>query len=345
MWERTIRFRHMRNEAEVRRRARAVDFWKTHGLEAAMDAFDVSRPTLFRWQQALAKSRGRLDALDPKSTAPKRKRHRVVDHRIEEYIVAERDAHPRLGKEKMTVFLKDACRAWKIPPPSESTVGRIIHDLKGRRRIPAYRKVSVSAKTGKVIGREMRKYKKKRRVPKDFRPEHAGDLVETDTVVIFIDGVRRYIATAIDRESDFAFAYAYTHLSSTSARDFLRKFIDVAPFTVRNIQTDNGSEFAKYFASEVEALGITHFHTYPRHPKMNAFVERFNRTIQDEFASWRRQTLSHDIERFNHDLMEWLIWYNTKRPHRSLGLVAPLAYIVSTLPTAESQMWWTRTTH
>src|SRR3989344_4055514 len=148
MWERTIRYLHMRNEAEVRRRAKAIDFWKKHGWEGAMDAFDVSRPTLFRLQQSLASKQGRLDALDPKSRAPKGRRKRIVDPRIEQYIITERGVHPRLGKEKLTVFLQDECRKWKIPAPSESTVGRILHDLKERKRLPAYRKISVDARSG-----------------------------------------------------------------------------------------------------------------------------------------------------------------------------------------------------
>ena len=76
IWEHTVRFLNMRNEKEVRRRAKALDFWRDHGLLATVDAFGVSRPTLFRWKQALREKRGRLDALDPKSTAPKRRRRR-----------------------------------------------------------------------------------------------------------------------------------------------------------------------------------------------------------------------------------------------------------------------------
>ena len=80
------------------------------------------------------------------------------------------------------------------------------------------------AKTGIFRDRIVRKRKKLRR--KDYHPEKAGDLVQVDTVVKFINGIRRFIMTAIDVESDFAFAYGYTHLSSATGRDFLKKLRD-----------------------------------------------------------------------------------------------------------------------
>ncbi len=43
---------------------------------------------------------------------------------------------------------------------------------------------------------------------------------------------------------------------------------------------------------------------------MNAHVERFNRTIQEDWIDWHLQELLEpDI--FNHSLMDYLIWHNT----------------------------------
>lgn len=339
MWERTIRFRSMRNKQEVDRRVKALSFWEKHGFEAVRDAYGISRPTLFRWRKALNDREGRLEALDPKSTAPKKCPQRVVPLGVETFIIDERTEHPRLGKEKLAVLLKTE----KGIILSASTVGRIISNLKERKLLLAYTKAYLSGKTGKVLEHAPRKTAKKQRIPRDFRPERAGDLLEIDAVILIQDGKRRYILTAIDRESDFAFAYAYKTLSSASAADFLHKLLAIVPFTVRRIQTDNGSEFAKHFAAELERLGIPHFHTHPRSPKMNAFVERFNRTIQEEHAYLHRATLAHDIVRFNEGLVDWLLWYDTKRPHHSLGLLSPMQYLVSTLTAEESQMLWTST--
>jgi transposase InsO family protein len=331
MWERTIRYLHMRNETEVRRRAKAIDFWKKHGLAAALDAFDVSRPTLFRWQQALAKKQGHLDALDPRSTAPKNKRRRRYHPKLLERIIEHRTAHHRLGKGPLTVLLN--AEGFRV---SESYIGRCLCDLRNQGRLPTYRHVSISARTGKMVERKRLRRKKIRRAHKRG--------IETDTVVRFVDGIRRYIYTAIDVEKKFAFAAAYTTHSSASAADFLGKLIAVAPFPVTEIQTDNGSEFAAHFSDACKRLGIVQYHTYPRCPKMNCHVERFNRTLSEDFIAFNRGLLRDDLRAFNEALIDWLLWYNTVRPHQSLGMRSPLGYIVSTLPTRESQRYWTRTT-
>ena len=63
-----------------------------------------------------------------------------------------------------------------------------------------------------------------------------------NSIVRFRDGISRYIITAIDLVSGFAFAHGYSSLSSKSALDFFEKLEKVAPFKVSAIQTDNGSE-------------------------------------------------------------------------------------------------------
>lgn len=326
MWERTIRFRHMRNEHEVRRRAKALDVWRMHGIGAAIDAFDVSRPTLYRWKQALTSRQGHLDALDPKSRAPKHVRHRQYPEGLLERIIELREAHPRLGKKKLAVLLGI----------SESYAGRCVQDLAERGLLPALRKVSFQARTGRVF-EHVRTYRKKLRRPKEKRG------MELDTVIRFVDGIKRYVLTAIDVQRKFAFAAAYTGHSSTHAADFLRKVVSVCPFNIEELQTDNGSEFAKHFETACTDLGLTHFHTYPRTPKMNACIERFNRTLSEDFLVRNRILLRDDLTALNERLIDWLLWYNLERPHETLGMQAPLRYIVSTLTARESQMCWTCT--
>lgn len=330
MWERTIRFRSMRNKQEVERRVKILDFWQKHGAKAAQDAFSVSERTLFRWQAALAKRQGHLDALDPKSTAPKGRRKRVILPDVQTFIIEQRTAHPRLGKKKLAVFLKEDGYA-----VSESYVGRVVHDLKERRLLPQYRKLSFYARSGAHHERQQVRHVKLRRKQKSG--------MELDTIVRFIDGVKRYILTAVDVERKFAFAGAYTNHSSASAADFLRKAIEVCPFSISELQTDNGSEFAEHFEAACAILSLTHFNTHPRSPKENPFIERFNRTISEDFIMLNRPLLRDNVSGFNEKLVDWLIWYNTKRPHESIGLVSPLRYILSSLTAEDCQRYWTRT--
>lgn len=231
-----------------------------------------------------------------------------------------------MGKKKLAVLLK----------VSESYAGRTLHDLKKRGLLPAYHRITVT-KTGKLRVNMLKKRKKLR------RPKGAKKGIEIDTVVRFSLDIKRYIYTAIDIERRFAFAGAYESHSSKSAADFLKKLKEVAPFPITHLQTDNGSEFAKYFSDACRALDITQYHIYPRSPKMNAHIERFNRTVSEDFIMERRTLLATDLDRFNDELVDWLLWYNTERPHQSLGMLSPLQYIVRNLTAEECQRYWTST--
>jgi transposase InsO family protein len=330
LYERAVRYRHMRNKEVAEKRVKILTFWKTHGLQATKDAFGTGERTLYRWQAMLEAGGGRLETLDPKSTAPKGKRKRNIPYEIEQYIIQERTHHPRLGKKKLTPLLRE--QGYTV---SESYVGRVLSDLKKQNRIPNPVPLSFYARTGKHHERRMVKRKKIRRSTKRG--------MELDTIVRFIDGTKRYILTAIDVEKRFAFAGAYTSHSSESAKDFLGKLVTVCPFPITELQTDNGSEFALRFEEGCEKLNLIHFHTYPRTPKMNAHIERFNRTLSEDFVCWYKALLRDDVLAFNEKLVDWLLWYNTVRPHESLGLVSPLRYIVSTLSEEDCQKWWTRT--
>ena len=332
MWERVLRFRYMITE-EAKERCRILAFWEKHGDVATTEAFQVSRRTLFRWQKNLLKSLGKLEGLNKGSTVRKKKNKREIPEKVKNFILNERKFDSHLSKDKLAVLMKQD----GIANLSASTVGRMLDDLKKQGVLPKYTPLSYYAKSDSW--REKVKLKRKKLRSKG----HEGGLVKADTIVRFTDGIKRYIVTAIDKESKFAFAYAYTNHTSKGTTDFMKKFKSVAPLTLTHIQTDNGSEFAKHFEVLLEKDGVVHFHTYPRCPKMNSEIERFNRTLSDAFVSWNRKLLAHDIDEFNRRLMEWLLWYNTRRPHWTLGLISPLRYIVSTLPTRECQMLWTST--
>jgi len=332
-WERMIRFRDMIAKT-AQERTRILTFWKKHGDVATKEAFNTSRPTLYRWQHELDMAGGRLDALNPKSTAPKTRRKRVIPAKIEELILREREQEC-VSKDKLAKLIKED----DLGKYSASTVGRMLGDLKRQGKLPDPVKVSMYGNTGNVIERKVKSAKVKLR-----SKGHEGQLAKADSIIRFKDGIKRYILTGMDCESKFAFAYAYTSHSSKAASDFMDKLKWVSLVEITHVQTDNGSEFADHFDVFLEDNGIVHFHTYPRCPKMNAEIERFNRTLSEAFISRNRNLLAHDIDAFNAKLIDWLLWYNSRRPHWSLGLVSPLRYICNQLPE-KSQMWWTNAKH
>jgi hypothetical protein len=117
-WERVIRFRDMISK-KAQHKARVLTFWDKHGLEATIEAFEVKRRTLFNWKKQLEESRGKLEALNDKSRAPKKRRKRLWSTKVIEEIKRLRWKHPNLGKEKLYPLLKKCCnqhslKSWTV---------------------------------------------------------------------------------------------------------------------------------------------------------------------------------------------------------------------------------------
>lgn len=332
LYNEALRFRDMITP-QAEERVRILAFWQKHGTAATKEAFKVSRATLFRWQKTLKAGGGRIEALVPGKTVPKNKRRRIIPDAVRDLIRRERSME-KLGKEKLAKLLKDD----GIATFSASTVGRMLGDLKKKGALPNPVRLSLNGRTGNLIERKPGKPRKKLR-----SAGWEGGLVKADTIIRFTNGVRRYILTAIDLESEFAFAYAYPSHTSRAAADFMALFKSVAPLELEAVQTDNGSEFALHFEGFLDRQGIIHFHSYPRSPKMNAEIERFNRTLSEAFIAGRRNLLAYDLPAFNQALMDWLLWYNSRRPHWSIGLISPLRYVCNKLTAERSQMCWTST--
>jgi hypothetical protein len=53
------------------------------------------------------------------------------------------------------------------------------------------------------------------------------------------------------------------------------------------------------------------------------------------------ELLFTDLALFNRKLADWLVFYNTERPHHSLGQRSPLSFLLQHQP--ECQRYWTHT--
>jgi len=319
---------------KAERKAEIVTFFEKHGLKPTIDAFKVSRSSIYSWKKRLDNNNWNIQYLIEESKAPIHRRRRTVDWRTKECIIKLRLNHPGIGKDKIKPLLKD-----KGINISSSTIGRIIADLKRDNTIPRTNKVSFYARSGKLYERKIKRKKKLRK--KGYKPEKPGDLLQIDSIVLFINGVKRYIVTAIDVTSGFAFAHAYSKHTSNTAKDFFQKLETVIPYKIIHVQTDNGCEFLHRFHDYLNKKNIIHFFNYPRRPTQNAYIERFNRTIQEEHINYHLNELAYNQHNFNLELMEWLVWYNTKRPHQRFNQISPLKYLINNFGL--SNMLWTRT--
>ena len=164
-------------QKEIEERLKIIELFDEYGSQATGKAFGKSRSTVYLWKRRLKESGGRLSSLSPKDKEPKRKRKRLPDPFVEEFIIDYRTLHPGVDKTTITYVLKEVCEKKGIKPPSESTVGRIIHDLKGKGRLPKRTRVSLNGRTGKLHAREPRPAMKKTR-RKGFYPKLLGELVQ-----------------------------------------------------------------------------------------------------------------------------------------------------------------------
>lgn len=141
-----------------------------------------------------------------------------------------------------------------------------------------------------------------------------------------------YIHTAIDGYSRVAYSEILANERAVTAIGFWHRayaWFAEHGITVECVQTDNGACYkAHAFRAAVEATNAAHRRLPPRRPQWNGKVERFNRTMLDEWAYVRIYRSDHArVQAF----ARWLHLYNHHRCHTSLGGQAPLA-TVSNLP-------------
>lgn len=339
VYNRAVRYRYMITKQALER-LKILKHWNKYGLESAMDAFSVSRRTLFNWKKSFNKGGSKPEALNAKKRTPKQKRKRMWDLRILEEIKRIRDEHPNLGKEKIHPLLLDFCDASGIAEcPKPMTIGRLIKDMGGLRTFP--QKVSHFGKIKKVNRQKVL------RKPKDLAPSYPGHVMALDTIEKQKNGRRMYILTAIDIFTRTTYAIATKSHSSKTFAHFFFLIMQMFSYEIKFVLTDNGSEFKKYLDQLLKQNNITHYHTYPKTPKMNAHCESFNGTIQEEFVDYNVNLLFDDTSKFNEKLKDYLLFYNTQRVHYAfknkltpLDVLTRSDYYVSKLP-AECKNGWT----
>ena len=129
----------------------------------------------------------------------------------------------------------------------------------------------------------------------------------------------------VDTYGSFGFAYLHTGKLPEQAAAVLHN--EVLPqyeawgLEGKAVLTDNGREYCGKDSHPFElylALNdITHKKTRVNRPQTNGFVERFNRTLLDEFFRKAfREKFYESVEELQKDLDKYLRFYNTERPHQ-----------------------------
>lgn len=298
-------------------RLKVIRYYRRFGLDATLSAFPIKRSTLFLWQKALKDSGGRLGSLIPQSTRPYQVRQMNTHPLVLAEICRLRQRHYRLGKHKLYPLIKRYCNSLGLDTPKESTIGKII-----KRNQLFYGRPTFGYHDPARKRPQKRSKVRVRRAPK---PETGGYL-ELDTIETIIAGARRYTITAIDVKLKVVYAQTFTTKHTRNALAVLKTIIAVLPVTIHTVQTDNGSEFEGVFDAYCQENSITHKWTYPSSPQINGVIERFNRSLQEEWLDMYQDEMLN-ITLINQRIKEYLSFYHHDRIHESLADQTPATVV------------------
>ncbi|XVV39491.1 IS481 family transposase [Streptomyces sp. CA-100214] len=137
-----------------------------------------------------------------------------------------------------------------------------------------------------------------------------------------------YIHSAIDDHSRLAYSEVLTDERKETAAGFWQRanaFFAAHGITVERVLTDNGSCYkSRLFTQTLATAGITHKKIRPYRPQTNGKVERFNRTLLDEWAYLRPYTTNHERTAA---LADFLHTYNHHRCHTALDGQPPISRV------------------
>jgi len=189
-----------------------------------------------------------------------------------------------------------------------------------------------------ITERYLREIVKRQKV--HIQAHYPGYLFCQDTFYVgTIKGLGRiYQQTGIDAYSNFGFAKVYTDKTAVSAIDFLGKKVlpiyDKFVVPLDRVLTDNGKEYTTHwingnhgYETFLKKKSIRHAKIKPRNPQSNGMVERFNRTLLEEFYQIAMiKKVYTSLSQLQDDLDQFIYYYNFKRTNQGYRLKGKIPY-------------------
>ena len=283
----------------------------------------VSRATVYKWVRRHAEA-GEVGLVD-RSSRPQRMPARTP-RRVEQRVLTAR----RRRKRGAVVLAAEL----GLNP---STVGRIL----ARHQVPQL--AAIDPITGERV-------RAPRRSENRYEHPYPGSMIHVDVKKLGripagggwrlhgrSEAVRGrgngydYIHTAIDDHSRLAYSEIHADEKDRTSAGFLHRalaWFASHSVTVERVLTDNALVYRRgaHWAAACEAWGIKRRFTKPRCPWTNGKVERFNRTLLNEWAYARAWTSNNARSR---GLDKFLAFYNTRRGHSALGGKPPITRLTA----------------
>lgn len=250
---------------EAYHRQRAIQYAEKHGVTEASIRYRISRKTIHKWKKRYD---GSIESLMDQSRAP---------HHM-----------PRKQTEDEIQLVKRYARKY----PRDLLLGYEKAQEKGYSRSYGCFKRTVSRFVKPTKKKHVRKNKPYQRA------EYPGQKIQMDVKFVpsycVMDGKKYYQYTAKDECTRWTYREMYEEHSTYSARSFLENLVRKAPFPIRMIQTDNGTEFTNallvtkskhktLFEEALVEMGIEYHRIRIATPRHNGKVERQHRIDELRF--------------------------------------------------------------
>lgn len=292
-----IKVMSLKLSEEARDRLRWMDLYREcHNAALVCRRFGIPQRTFWWWKKRY--DPWNITSLECQSRRPKSRPNKTTWN-VERTILALKRDYPRAGRRKIAWYLK---RDYGVEL-HERTAGRILmrHALNIRYRT------------------------RKRKAPKprvDMAKVRApGDLLQMDTKLVSFHGRRLYQYTIIDVASRKRHIDIFLDSTMETTCRFLTDALQTFPFTISQLQTDNGHEFGQSVTKWLREHGIKHVFSHKSRPQENAFVERSHRTDEEEFYSLGK--MGSNLQELRTNLTKYLHYYNHIRIHWGLDGKTP----------------------
>jgi transposase InsO family protein len=138
-----------------------------------------------------------------------------------------------------------------------------------------------------------------------------------------------FLHNAVDDHSRLAYTEILTDEKKDTAAGFWERanaYFESCGITVKRVLTDNGSCYRSHAFKDALGTEIKHKRTRPYRPQTNGKVERYNRTMLDEWAY--AKPYASESERVA-AFADWLQHYNHHRGHTSLKGQTPISRVTN----------------
>jgi transposase InsO family protein len=279
-------------------------------VASAGESFRISRQTAHKWWRRYQEA-GELGLVD-RSSRPRRCPTKTSD-KVERRVVALRQRHqlgPARLAERAGIPASTLHRIWQ-----RNGVSRLSDlDRRGGRVI---RRIETS-RPGELVHLDV---KKQAKIPKGGGWRVNGRAKKNrNGMAGRPKGGYAHIHSAVDAYSRLAYSEVHENEQAVTAIAFWRRaraFFASYGITVERVMTDNGKCYiSRDFGAELVNAQIAHTRTKPYCPRTNGKVERYNRTLLNEWAYARPYRSEAARTRA---LDKWLHMYNHHRHHTAIG--------------------------